>query len=115
MSKDKACSKCGQPLGELTTCPKCGCAYFDVVKNNGSPQSGIPVWRKKIAEMLRDEMGDPEEYWWLSFCDPDKPKGTQFLGVIIVKAHGITDALTKCNAMLINPGGEVSGLTLPDT
>lgn len=74
-----------------------------------------PVLRSRMAALLKEEMNQSEDYWWLSFCDPDKPEGTQFLGAIIVKAHGITDAITKCNAMMINPGGEVKGMPIPIT
>lgn len=78
-------------------------------------ESGSPKWREAIAELMKQEMNEPENFWWLSFCDPDKPPGTQFLGCIVVRAHGLTDALTKCNAMMINPGGEVKGLQIPDS
>ena len=47
--------------------------------------------------------------FWLSFCDPDRPKGSQFLGACIVEGQsGVpmsaiqTAWLRKCN-----PGGEV--------
>jgi hypothetical protein len=78
-------------------------------------KTGTPEWRKNMAELMKEEMEQPEVFWWLSFCDPDKPTGSQFIGVIVVKAHGLTDALTKCNAMMINPGGEVKGFEIPDT
>lgn len=78
------------------------------------PETGTPEWRKRIAELMKEETTQPEMYWWLSFCDPDKPAGSQFLGAIIVKAHGMTDALTKCNTMMINPGGEVQGVAIPE-
>ena len=28
-------------------------------------------------------------WWWLSFCDPDKPRGSQFLGVVIVRGESM--------------------------
>jgi len=59
--------------------------------------------------------------YWLSFCDPDKPAGEQFLGVAIVEAEpGSTDretvarAIRRAWALNINPGGEVMTTCLPD-
>jgi len=75
---------------------------------------GTPEWRKKMADLMKEEMNEPECFWWLSFCDPDKPEGSQFLGAILIKAHGMTDALTKANVLQINPGGEVRGVALPE-
>jgi hypothetical protein len=47
---------------------------------------------------------------WLSFCDDELPKGSQFLGVCIVEAHNFVDAVRKAHALDINPGGEVRGV-----
>jgi hypothetical protein len=46
--------------------------------------------------------------FWLSFCDDERPKGSQFLGVAIV--HGIDpiDAVGAAWALGINPGGQVA-------
>lgn len=81
--------------------------------------------------------------WWLSFCDPDKPEGQQFLGVVIVDvnerdktlgefgaaairaSHGLppltdpTDqwmsaAIAKSHRLRINPGGECVGHRVDD-
>lgn len=54
-------------------------------------------------------------YFWLSFCDPHKPEGSQFLGVILIKGYGFMDAVSRCNMLGINPGGEVQGYELPLT
>lgn len=51
--------------------------------------------------------------WWLSFCDSDRPKGQQFLGVAIVCAHAFTEAITAAHVLGINPGGEVQGHAIP--
>ncbi len=45
--------------------------------------------------------------WWLSFCDPDRPKGTQFLGACMVWAISPVSAVIRCHALGINPGGEI--------
>lgn len=47
--------------------------------------------------------------FWLSFADPGRPKGTQFLGVAIVVADDFLTAVRKAHALGINPGGEVQG------
>lgn len=46
---------------------------------------------------------------WLSFCDPDKPTGTQFLGACIVEADNFGDAIVIAHILKINLGGEVKG------
>ena len=51
---------------------------------------------------------------WLSFVDRTKPEGGQFLGVIMVDAKDIMEAVKLCHAMNINPGGEVMGFWFDD-
>lgn len=50
--------------------------------------------------------------WWLSFADRELPKGKQFLGVAIVFASGLGEAIEYCWDMKLNPGGEVMGIEL---
>jgi hypothetical protein len=57
--------------------------------------------------------GQDSPWHWLSFADPDLPKGTQFLGVAIVQAGSFLGALSDCNQRGINPGGEVNGVEIP--
>jgi len=80
--------------------------------------------------------------FWLSFFDPDLPKGEQFLGVAIVdvttddaeavraelgriramnglrppeaEAIWIAAAIRKAHAMACNPGGEVAAIRIDD-
>lgn len=52
--------------------------------------------------------------WWLSFADPAKTKGDQFLGVVIVDANSFEDAIKTAWRLEINPGGECMGLELPE-
>jgi hypothetical protein len=51
------------------------------------------------------------DHWWLSFADPDKPKGQTFLGVAIVpiKTDNVEAAVDKAWELDCNPGGEVLG------
>lgn len=48
-------------------------------------------------------------FWFLSFADGRRPKGTQFLGGAIVEAQDFMAAIKKTHALGINPGGEVQG------
>lgn len=51
------------------------------------------------------------EAWILSFCDPDKPKGTQYLGGAVVEIDGgMVAAVLATHLLGINPGGEVQGV-----
>lgn len=52
------------------------------------------------------------KFFWMSFCDSDKPKGSQFLGVILVRGVDIQDAMTNSWLMGINPGGEVAFMAM---
>lgn len=51
--------------------------------------------------------------WWLSFCDPDKPAGSQFLGACIVEADHFSDAIATAWRRKCNPGGEVAAFECP--
>lgn len=74
--------------------------------------------------------------FWMSFCDPDKPKGQQFLGVVVVEvsdvdaaaikpildarfprhkegAEWMAAATDKAYRLGCNPGGEVGFLEVP--
>lgn len=53
-------------------------------------------------------------YWWLSFCDPEAPKGEQFLGAICIQAPDFMGAVALTHFMGINPGGEVAGADFPE-
>lgn len=62
---------------------------------------------EKFRLVLESELGKPDECIWMSFCDPAKPKGSQFLGVIIMRSPGIAHAIDRSHRMGINPGGEI--------
>src|SRR5438094_10123196 len=74
--------------------------------------------------------------FWLSFSDPDRPKGEQFLGVCLVDvtqadadaarrdlarrhpqaqdgAEWLAAAITKAHRLHCNPGGEVMSFEVP--
>jgi hypothetical protein len=69
---------------------------------------------RHIEEALVSEIGQPEQWWWLSFADGRLPAGSQFLGVAIVKAPGLSWATRRTHELGINPGGEVVALQFPD-
>jgi hypothetical protein len=46
-------------------------------------------------------------WYYLSFADPNKPKGTQFLGAIVIEASDAKDAIWRTHLIGENPGGEV--------
>lgn len=56
-------------------------------------------------------------WWWLSFADPERPEGEQFLGAALVSGgeavpgdDGFIAACLASHALGINPGGEVKGV-----
>jgi hypothetical protein len=68
------------------------------------PENPIPGL---LAIMETASPDDP--LWWLSFCDPSLPEGTQFLGVVITQAPDFAAAVTRTHMAGVNPGGEVQG------
>ena len=52
-------------------------------------------------------------HWWLSFCDPRRPRGKKFVGACIVEGRNIAEAARTAWAMGCNPGGEIMGYELP--
>lgn len=52
-------------------------------------------------------------WFWMSFADPKRPKGQQFLGVAIVEADEFLHAVSISHRLGINPGGEIAGYVLP--
>ena len=53
-------------------------------------------------------------FHWLSFADPGRPKGTQFLGAVIVEAPSFAAAVGLAHMLGCNPGGECQGAEYPD-
>jgi hypothetical protein len=65
------------------------------------------------AELGLYEPADDDPLWWLSFCDTDRPPGTQFLGVAIVAAPTLAAAIVRAHKLGVNPGGQVGSVELP--
>lgn len=70
--------------------------------------------RERKAMLLAKEQDNPPAQWWMSFCDPNKPKGQQFIGVCVVKAPGFMHATQKAWDLGINPGGEIQAYRVND-
>lgn len=67
-----------------------------------------PGERRALFERrLAEEQDRPERCLWISFCDTDRPKGQQFLGVVIMLAKGLAHAVDRSWELGINPGGEI--------
>lgn len=62
------------------------------------------------ARIAHERASAPLSWIYLSFADGSLPKGTQFLGGVIVQAHGVGDAAWQAHQRGINPGGEVMGM-----
>ena len=69
------------------------------------------------ARIKAIQNGEPEpepepresDLYWLSFADANLPEGKQFLGVAIIQADTLEEAIVKSWKMQVNPGGEVVG------
>lgn len=49
----------------------------------------------------------PTTTFWMSFSDPTRPEGQQFLGVVLVDAESLSEAITWAWLTGCNPGGEI--------
>lgn len=74
-------------------------------------EPGDAEWRRRLTEFLADD--SEMTWWWLSFCDGDRPKGEQNLGVCLVPANNLVAAGMAAHMLKCNPGGEVAGVALP--
>jgi hypothetical protein len=52
-------------------------------------------------------------WWWMSFCDPKKPKGSKFLGGLLIEARDHHDMMHRSWSLKLNPGGEVRFFEVP--
>lgn len=67
------------------------------------------------AEALLLDQERPTSWWWLSYADPTKPPGEQFVGCAVVDAPRVdgddrlqvTAVLMRATALDCNPGAEV--------
>ncbi len=66
--------------------------------------------QERKAMPLENEQDNRPCQWWMSFCDPERQDGQQFLGVCIIEAPDLIQAMQKAWALGINPGGEIKAL-----
>lgn len=66
------------------------------------------AFEARIAEVMATEARGPTALWMLSFADPTRPKGSQYLGGAVVAATGPVGAVTAAHLYGCNPGGEVA-------
>ena len=65
--------------------------------------------------MLREERERGHKAWYyISFADGTLPKGTQFLGAVVVEGYGVSTAIQRAHELGINPGGEALTAAWPD-
>ena len=48
------------------------------------------------------------KYFYMSFCDVNRPTGQKFLGATVVQAEDEKSAFERATELGINPGGEVA-------
>lgn len=60
------------------------------------------------------EAVDGKRWWYLSFCDGSRPRGTQFLGGVFVQGATPAGAIRASWELRINPGGEVRVADVPE-
>ena len=65
-----------------------------------------------MSTTIADRTGAP--LFWGSFCAPDAPAGSQFLGVLILPATDLVDFARSAHMLKRNPGGEIAGGAIPD-
>jgi hypothetical protein len=65
---------------------------------------------RELAEAL-EALG--ARWWYLSFADPHRPTGEQWLGGCVVAGIDIGQAVRTAAALSCNPGGEVAALEVP--
>ncbi len=69
---------------------------------------GMSEWRGPPAASDKEVYVMDELSWfWLSFADAGKPRGEQFLGVVILQARDSRHAHMESHRLGLNPGGEV--------
>jgi hypothetical protein len=52
-------------------------------------------------------------WWWMSFCDPNLPKGKKFLGALLIEATDEYDLIFRSHLFGLNPGGEIQFFKVP--
>lgn len=69
----------------------------------------VPQHSKRYHDdmLLEADPQAPIQLFYMSFADGTRPKGTQFLGGLFIRAKSFTGALQASHQRGLNPGGEV--------
>lgn len=78
------------------------------------------AWRSRVLDVHEQDLEIAQQFdgpiwFWLSFCDPEKPAGQQFVGVSLVEARSMPMAITVAHQRGCNPGGSVSSVMIPES
>ena len=65
------------------------------------------TFMQRMNTLLAQEGKNPLRWWYLSYADED------FLGGLVIEAHGPTEAVYLSHHRGINPGGEVLIIPIP--
>lgn len=111
------------------------CFCGDVFKCGGTPEkveAAQAIWTAQHKDCV-EQKREGRKVFWMSFCDPDRPKGSQFLGACLVDvtaeeadaaaievmlrfpfaqsdAEWIAAATSKAHRLGCNPGGEIASM-----
>lgn len=72
-----------------------------------------PTIERMVEMALADSDKHSPGWWWLSYADGALPKGSQFIGVVVVRARGFMMATMLASMKGQNPGGECRGMQIP--
>ncbi len=69
----------------------------------------LPPYSKRYLDdqLLERDPTAPLQLFYMSFADGTRPRGTQFLGGLFIRAKSLTGALQASHQQGLNPGGEV--------
>lgn len=98
-------------LAEVEACPHCRKTrggFIPCETHNHPVDLGTPDLNRAANTVRAVADRTPPAWWWLSFADPERPEGTQFLGACLVKASNVPMALRRAHELHINPGGQVA-------
>lgn len=62
--------------------------------------------RDLLNAWMRECLSPPDAWWYVSFADPERPEGQQFLGGAYVRGSTAELALARAWSLGINPGGQ---------
>lgn len=67
----------------------------------------------RYIQLQIEESKEPQKQMWCSMADASQPKGSQFLGAVVVEARGVATATHELNQRRLNLGGEILFVEIP--